>query len=240
MRYKHHILKLACSFAVVVTGLGWSHDVSAGVKDTSSQEATCRDIGFRPKTVAFADCVIELVGRGQNAQASRTTPVRSVRSRVAQSPPASVALAPNEQTCAGYGFKRRTVAFSECVMQLDAAQQQAQAQAQQFALQQQQYEQQMAVYQQQVAAQEEERKQARRDRQNQALMRMGLGMMGSQSPTFLGGLNDGLAAAGGYSVSRPPPMAPTAPVFQNYTISTPNGDMVHCTYIAAASYMSCN
>ena len=65
-------------------------------------------------------------------------------------------------------------------------------------------------------------------------------MMGSQSPTFLGGLNDGLAAAGGYSVSRPSPVAPTAPVFQDFTISTPNGTQVYCTYIAAVSDLSCN
>lgn len=64
-------------------------------------------------------------------------------------------------------------------------------------------------------------------------------MTGSQSPTFLGGLNDGLAAAGGYSVSRPPPVAPTAPIPQNYTIRTPNGTQVYCYYDPAASYMSC-
>jgi hypothetical protein len=54
-------------------------------------------------------------------------------------------------------------------------------------------------------------------------------MMGLQSPTFLGWLNHGLAAAGGYWVScLPPPVAPTLPVPKNYTIRTPNGDQVYC------------
>jgi hypothetical protein len=239
MSSKRHILRLAWPFAVAVAGFGWGYVATAGVKDTSSQEATCKDIGFRPKTVAFADCVIKLVERDQNSQDSITTPVRSVRSRVVQSPPPSVALSPNEKTCANYGFKRRTVSFSQCVMQLDAAQQQAQAQAQQFAVQEQQYEQQVAAYQQELSAQQEAIKKERERLKWEAIGRLGAGMANSTSSSFLGALNEGLAAANGVPISRPAPEPPSPPVSQNYTIRLPNGNQVYCNYNTAAQYMSC-
>jgi hypothetical protein len=53
-------------FAATIFFLAFS--AYADVRDTSKEEAICRDIGFKPKTQEFGDCVIELVSRGNNKQ----------------------------------------------------------------------------------------------------------------------------------------------------------------------------
>jgi hypothetical protein len=152
--------------------------------------------------------------------------------RVSQQP-GEATLTSNTQTCAGYGFKLGTTDFGQCLMQLDEAQRQAQ-------LQQQQYELQLAQYQQQVAAynaQQEEIKRERNRREGEALLRMSQGVLNSRSPSILGVLADGFEAVNGTPL--PPPVAPSPPVAQNYTIRMPNGKQVFCYYNSMAGYMSC-
>ena len=198
----------------------------AEVRNTEREQATCKEIGFTPKTQAFGDCVMELISRGVGSKPARQA-----------SPPSPenvnlAALTPNQRTCAGYGFKKGTTVFAQCQMDLDAAQRQAEAQQQQFQFQQQQYQQQVAAYEAQAAAIKRER-----DRRKwETLARIGAGMASSSSPTFLGGLSDGMAAGSGITVARPAP--PSPPAMQTYTIRTPNGTQV-CTYISASRYMSC-
>ena len=206
---------------------------AAAARDTSREEATCKDIGFKPKTMAFADCVMELIARTQGEiQATSPTTHRQTQ----HTPPTvtPVSLSPNEQTCTSYGFKRGSTPFSQCLMQLDDAQRQAQLQQQQYELQVQQYQQQVAAYN----AQQEEIRRERNRRQGEALMRMSQGMLNSRSPTLLGGIADGFAAVNG----TPPmqqPIPPSPPAIQNYTIRTPNGDQVYCSYSSASGYMNC-
>jgi hypothetical protein len=148
-------------------------------------------------------------------------------------------LGPDASTCVGYGFKLSTDAFSQCVMQLNQVKQQAQFEQRQYELQVAQYQQQVTAYQQELAMQQEAIKKERERRKWEMIGRIGAGMMNSTSPTFLGGLSDGISAGNGYPVSRPAPVPPLAPVSQNYTIRLPNGEQVYCNYNTAASYMSC-
>ena len=225
-----------------------SGGVAAQPKNTLAEEKICKNIGFRPKTEAFGSCVLELVDRDiptSTASTSSTAKPTSAQASSKRSPVAvktatrevtpSVPLSPNEQTCASYSFKRGTQAFGQCLMQLDQIQQQAMLAERQHQLQ-------LAQYQQQVAAYEEQQKaikQAKKDEFWDAVGRMGAGMANSTSPSFLGALNEGLAAANGYPIAKPPALPPSPPAIQNYTIRGPNGNQIYCSYNTAARYINC-
>lgn len=144
--------------AALVLSLSSESPISAGVRDTSSEEATCKDIGFRPKTAAYGDCVLKLVAR---------------------SAAAAVPLSPDEQACHNYGFKRGTTQFSQCVMQQEGQRRYAQQQQQQIAIQQQQ----LAIQQQQQQALAEAERRRRNDREAAALMGLSQMLLGSR-PTY--------------------------------------------------------
>lgn len=234
-------------FGCVWTLLG-SGGVAAQPKNTFAEEKICKNIGFRPKTEAFGSCVLELVDRdiptstastlsaakSPSAQASSKRSPVAVKAATREVAP-SVPLSPNEQTCASYSFKRGTQAFGQCLMQLDQIQQQA-------LLAERQHQLQLAQYQQQVAAYEEQQRAIKKEKDRrkwEAIGRLGAGMANSTSPSFLGALNEGLAAANGYPIAKPPALPPSPPAFQNYTIRGPNGNQIYCSYNTAARYMSC-
>lgn len=144
-------------------------------------------------------------------------------------------LGPSGAACVDYGFKLSTLAYSQCVMQLDQIQQQAMFAERQHQLQ-------LAQYQQQVAAYEEQQRAIKKEKDRrkwEAIGRLGAGMANSSSPSFLGALNEGLAAANGYPIAKPPALPPSPPAVQNYTIRGPNGDQIYCSYNTASRYINC-
>jgi len=132
-------------------------------------------------------------------------------------------LGPNASACVGYGFELSTVAFSQCVMQLDQAKQEAQIAQQQYEIEVAQYQQQVANYQ----AQQEAIKKERERRKWDMIGRLGAAMANSTSPSFLGALNEGLAAANGVPLAQP--VAPALPRPRTHTMVLPNGSMITCT-----------
>lgn len=158
------------------------------------------------------------------------TPNESYDSASAQSP-----ASPAERSCAGYGFVKGTTPFSQCLMQLDVARQQAQLAQQQYQIQLQQYEQQVAAYKAQEAAIKREKKRQAWD----ALSRFGFGMAASQSPSFAGAMADGNAAMMGLPPVYRPPAPPPPPVYQDFTIRTANGGFAICTYDSALREVRC-
>lgn len=121
-------------------------------KDFSKFEATCKEIGFTPKTEAFGECVLELVERAQGKNTSAATDSDS-------------------QTCINYGFKPNTQPFAECKFKLDMAKQES-------ARVQEHYAREKEAYDERIAAIEKERERQRGLRQ----MEFGLRLMGGQSP----------------------------------------------------------
>lgn len=154
----HPTVLAASMVAALGLSLGSVSPLSAGVRDTSSEEATCKDIGFQPKTAAYGDCVLKLIAR--NAAAA-------------------VPLSPDEQACHNYGFIRGTTQFSQCLMQQEARRRDAQEQQQQLAIQQQQ----LAIQQQQQQALAEAERRRRNDREAAALMGLSQMLLGSR-PTY--------------------------------------------------------
>ncbi len=200
--------------------------------DTKSEENICRDIGFTPKTIPYADCVMELVARSQKvtlqsklANQSPDAPKTksSGVSKKAQNNPSATVKpvvvvqgdgTPDDATCQRYGYKPNQSDYAGCRLQLDQARQTA-------AREQERYNVELARYQQQVAELERQQRQDKAMRQFEGAMRLlaGQGSGGSGSPNYQ---------------APPPPQAPTT--YQ--TIRLPNGSQVYCT--VTGSYTSCN
>lgn len=93
--------------------------------DTSNEEKTCVDIGFKLKTESFGNCVLELLERNSSSNTqSKQAPITS----------------PDDATCRQYGFKLSSSEYASCRLQIDQARQDAQRQQANFQQQQRQYE----------------------------------------------------------------------------------------------------
>jgi hypothetical protein len=154
----------------------------ANALDTSSEEKICSEIGFKRKTEAFGNCVLELAERNTNTQPSSN---------------------PDDATCKKYGFKSGTTDYAKCRQQIDLAREQANQQRLK-------YEEEQRIYNAQV----EEQKKQRQKAASMALLGMGLGMMSGQNP------------GGGYSnFSGSPPVPPQN---LNRTYILPGGKIMNC------------
>lgn len=172
---------------LIITAFLYTHSYAI---DTSQQEKTCAELGFKRKTEAHANCVIELVTR--NGTNSRATTITNSN--------------PDDTTCRNYGFKAGTTPYAECRQKLDLAKQQAYER-------QREYEEQRRQYDAQVAAIKKEKDRERGLKQ----MELGLRMMGGQP------IQDAVRETAG----MPPLPKPPGPV--NQTIVMPGGKMVNCT-----------
>jgi hypothetical protein len=172
--------KLICiSVLSVLCGSGFALDLA-------QYESLCAEIGFKKKTEAFGQCVLELAEKNKNSSAPQSQ---------------------DEQLCRSYGFKSNTPSFAECKLKLDLAKKQS-LEAQE------KYNREKAEYDRQVAAVEKEKEKQRAMRQ----LELGLRMMGGQSP--VDAVN---------SVGTGMPIAPSRPTPINQTITLPNGRMINCT-----------
>jgi hypothetical protein len=124
--------------------------------DTSQQEKTCSEIGFKKKTEAHAKCVLEILSRQGG-----TSPTMS----------SSASSNPDDATCKGYGFKPGTNSYGECRQRLDFTRQQA-------AQKQQEYEEQKRQNDMQIAEQKRQRQAAA----GLALMQMSSGLVTPPKP----------------------------------------------------------
>lgn len=150
---------------------------------TATEEATCLKIGFKSKTEAFGNCVLELLGR-----------------KKAESSPSNE----DERLCVGYGFKMGSENFASCKLQMVQARWQASQQQIQYEEQKRQYDAQM-----EFARNKARQESARRN------LDMSLRLLNGQSPT------EALLGAGSGV-----PIAPKAPLPQ--TIILPGGRAVTC------------
>jgi hypothetical protein len=142
---------------------------------------------------------------------------------------------PGDQTCQSYGYRPSQVGYNDCRLQLDLARQQAEREQARYDSEAQLYREQIALYQAQQEAVKKEK-----ERQKWAAMaRYGFGMAASNSPTLAGGMADGAAAMYGRPPVSSPPVQPKPPAFENYTLRTPSGGYVYCSYSTATRYMEC-
>jgi hypothetical protein len=149
--------------------------------DLTAYESQCAEIGFKRKTVAFGECVLELKSR------ESTTARASANSQGDGSA--------DHSTCVRYGFGVGTTEYAQCRMQIDLAKSQAQEQQRQ--------------YERQVAEQQKAKDRAK----GEAAFLMGLSMMA-------GG---GQRQPGGNSFNNIPP-----PPAINQIYNLPGGKFMTC------------
>jgi hypothetical protein len=124
--------------------------------DLTNYENACAEIGFKKKTPAFGECVLEL-----HSREGKTAPAKQ---KQAQNAIGHGDGTPDHATCAKYGFQAGTTEYSQCRMQIDTARTQAR--------------QQQNEYEQQLAAQ----KKAKEEAQGEALFLLGMGMLSGSAP----------------------------------------------------------
>jgi len=145
-------------YAVVqVILFGVFYCLPATALDLQKYEELCSSIGFKQKTPAFGECVLEL----------RAREAKSSKGRADELGDGSV----DHATCRKYGFISGSAEYSQCRMQIDLARAQALDQKRQ--------------YEEQVAAQQRARERAK----GEAALLMGLGMLAGQQRPSTSGFN---------------------------------------------------
>lgn len=188
-------------FKIIIPIIALFFSVTVFAIDTSSEETTCKEIGFKEKTEAFGNCVLELYERKSKDRSALLT--QQLKGDGTQ----------NDQTCQRYGYIPDTSDYSDCRMKIDMAQKEAiQAQAR--------YEAELRVYQQQLADAERARRRDLAMRQ----LQIGLGMMSGSRSNSTAVIN-----------TPPPPQPPIT----NQTIRLPSGQQLYCSTNTAAGYTSC-
>jgi len=203
--------------------------------DLSEYEKICRELGFKNRTPAYGECVLELDRRStdQQKQAERTRVEQqrqaqelqqrqSEQKRQEEERQRTTAIAargdgtPDHQSCQKYGFIYGTAPYSECRQKIDLVRQES-------AQKQSAYESENYRYQQQVAdAQKEKEK-----KQNDKLFEFSMRLLGGSSPNF--GQAVGNAATGTMGIT--PIAPPRQPTIENFTIRGPSGAVMRCTYV---------
>lgn len=186
-------------------------------QDLSGYEQTCSEVGFKRKTEAFGECVLELRRRDLTAKKQATEPSAIVSE--SKRPPVTGDGTPDDQTCRKFGMTPGSEPYGQCRLQLKVAAENAQRQ-------QELYEQQQRAYEQQVAEHEEGKRRREKEKALKQL-ELGLRLMAGQAPL------DAVLATDGKL-----PIAPQRPAIETYTITTPGG-MTNCTYITSARVMNC-
>jgi hypothetical protein len=144
------------TYKIIFICLIWCHCAYAA--DLSAYENQCAEIGFKRKTPAFGDCVLELHSRGSPAPKTQNSNANL-----------SGDGSPDHATCSKYGFRVGTTEYAQCRMQIDLARNQAQEQQRQ--------------YEEQIAAQQKAKDKAK----GEAALLLGLGMMaggGQRQPIY--------------------------------------------------------
>lgn len=181
--------------------------------DTKSEEIICSEIGFKKKTELHAECVLELIERKNKDSIDKSFTTNSSTSLSDQKTISQGDGTPEHAACEKFGFRIGTTGYSDCRMKMEIAKQDAQQM-------QAAYELDLRKYQEQVARYEKEKQRQKDD----ALLRFGLSLIGGTSPHF----SENLANAGRASIGLPP-IAPSSPQIQNFTIMTPSGRLTNCT-----------
>jgi len=185
-------------------------------------KTTCIEIGFKPKTEAFGQCVLEL----RNRQRSKVK--ESAEKHEVESTPRSAPLfvqetrgdgSPDDKLCTGYGFKPGTTSYAQCRQQVEVARRDAQQRQAQYALELQRFEEEKRQYEEQVEEYEREKERQR----NLRLLQFGAALAGGNSPYFL----ENLANASRQMLGMPPE-PPRSPPPQTFFIQGPSGNRT-CT-----------
>jgi hypothetical protein len=195
--------------AVLLAALG-GHALAVGLAD---HEAMCADLGFKKRTPAYGECVLELDRRASNEKGKAVQQVRQQEQQRGDG-------TPEHQTCNRFGFVVGTSPYADCRLKIDIAKQDQERKQADYEAEQRRYEAEQRRYDERVAAYEREKEK----RSSLALMKFGFALMGGTSPNA----SENFANAGRESLGMAP-VPPTRPQFQNFSITDPSGRRTNCT-----------
>ena len=180
--------------------------------DFLSYENTCKEIGFKPKTPDYGDCVLELRKRDLNKGEAKP---RSARPKASspQEKTHSLPYSPQNEVNQQYEAEANDF-FRQQKVLYDKQMELYQVQQAEFARQKNEHDAMVA------AAEEKERKE-----KSMRQLEMGLRMLAGES------VQDAAMGAARIPPLRvAPPSMPRMQLQENYRITTPNGGLVNCRY----------
>ncbi len=178
-------------------------NISTSIADElDSYKATCKDIGFKPKTPAFGDCVLELRKRGQAGETQQEQ--QSSRSAVTSQAKSKESY---EDQATEY-FRRQQEEFQR-------------RNDEEYARRLAEYERQKAEYDARLAALEKEKERQK----GLKLLELGLRMSAGQSAR-----DASMATAGMMPIPPSMPNNNSFRAMENYRITTPSGSLINCRY----------
>ena len=176
--------------------------------DFLSYESTCKEIGFKPKTPDYGDCVLELRKRDLNKREVKPRSVSPKGSIPQENNYSSPKVTSNQYEAEANDFFRQQQVLYDKQMEL------YQAQQAEYARQKNEHDAMVA------AAAEKERKE-----KGMRQLEMGLRMLAGES------VQDAAMGAARIPPLRvAPPSMPRMQFQENYRITTPNGGLVNCRY----------
>ena len=187
---------------------------SSNAEDFSGYEATCKEIGFKPKTPDYGDCVLQLRKRELNKNTQPST-------KMSGNPKARTPIETNKSDIKNLNRQYEDQANEYFRQQQDLYD----MQMAKYQREESEYLRQRSEYDAQVAKQEA----AAEKRKNLKLIELGLRAMSGTSPNAITNFSN--ASADTMGIPRlPEPQRPTMQFQENYRITTPNGGLVNCRY----------
>lgn len=203
------------SIIKIVLSVGVLFSLRSSFAGLAEHEVTCTELGFKKKTPAYGECVLELDQR-ESALRSQTIKQVQQQTQIQQKGDGTN----DHEMCAKFGFIVGSAPYSDCRLKIDIAKrEQAQRQAA-YDIEQQRYQEEQRRYEAQVAEFERQKEKQKRE----AMLRFGLALMGGTSPYA----SENFANAARQSLGMAP-TPPTRPQIQNFTITNPAGRMTNCT-----------
>ena len=186
--------------------------LSFGGDNFTTFESTCKDIGFKPKTPDYGDCVLELRKRDLNKREPKSRSSRPKASTSQETSYSSPNLDKNRYEAQANEYFRQQQDLYDMQM---AKYQREEAE----------YLRQRSAYDAQIAKQEA----AAEEKKNLKLIEFGLRALSGTSPNAITNFSN--ASADTMGIPRlPEPQRPTMQLQENYRITTPNGNLVNCRY----------
>ena len=200
--------------------------------DISSEKKTCAELGFKPKSKAFSNCVVKLHNKPKEKLDDQSNLIA-----ITEITPKGDGTN-DDGICQKYGFKVGDESYKKCRLELKIAQDRADDQLRQYELQKQAYEEQIRQYQQQNRIREaaiEEQRLAKERQDNINLLTFGLGI--ATGRTFY----EAAPALSGQPMHQreyPQIIPPPQPTFDSFQLVTPYGRS-NCSYNSMTRQMNC-
>lgn len=213
------------STLTIILSIGFLSTFDHASAQLAEHEETCSGLGFKKKTNAYGECVLELDQRQRRTQEEIAIQTQKEAQRPTQ--PQDEARA-DHNTCSQLGFLIGSPAHADCRLEISLARRDLSQRQAAFQLEQQRHLEEQRRYAGKVAEAERQKEKQK----GEAIMRFGLALMGENSPHTSVNINNAARQSLGLPRLPPPqPILPAPPTVPNFTITSPSGRTTSCRAI---------